>query len=206
MNQAVSRQQGQPEARGFDIIVVASSAGGLEALSIVLGGLPSGFPVPVVIVQHLDPRHRSLMAEILRRRTSLHVEQAVEGSRLTPSSVIVAPPDEHLLVTADGTVNLSHSELVHFVRPSADLLFESAAGAFPGRVIGVVLTGTGADASMGVRAIGQTGGTVIVENPKTAAFAGMPQAAIDSGHVDFVLELTEIAPALLALLAREATP
>ena len=138
-----------PVGCSFDLVVVAASAGGLAALSTVLGSLPADFPVPVVVVQHVDPRRRSLMADILGRRTALRVEQAVEGARLAPSTVLVAPPDEHLLVSAEGTVNLSHSELVHFVRPSADLLFESAAGAFPGRVIGVVLTGTGSDANMG---------------------------------------------------------
>jgi two-component system, chemotaxis family, protein-glutamate methylesterase/glutaminase len=195
-----------PDGCGFDLVVVAASAGGLAALSTVLGSLPADFEVPVVVVQHLDPRHRSLMADILRRRTALRVEQAAEGGHLAPSTVLVAPPDEHVLVTAEGTVNLSHSELVHFVRPSADLLFESAAGAFPGRVIGVVLTGTGSDANMGVRAISQTGGTVIVQDPKTAEFPGMPQAALDTVEVDFVLTLEEIGPALVSLVRGDATP
>ena len=195
-----------PVGLGFDLVVVAASAGGLAALSTMLGSLPADFPVPVVVVQHVDPRRRSLMADILGRRTALRVEQAVEGARLAPSTVLVAPPDEHLLVSAEGTVNLSHSELVHFVRPSADLLFESAAGAFPGRVIGVVLTGTGSDANMGVRAIAQTGGTVIAQDPKTAEFAGMPQAALDTGEVDFVLGLEEIGPALRVLVGGEARP
>jgi two-component system, chemotaxis family, protein-glutamate methylesterase/glutaminase len=196
----------RPEGCGFDLVVVAASAGGLAALTTVLGSLPADFPLPVVVVQHLDPRHRSLMADILRRRTGLRVEQAAGGARLEPATVLVAPPDQHLLVTAEGTVNLSHSELVHFVRPSADLLFESAAGAFPGRVIGVVLTGTGSDANMGVRAIAQTGGTVIVQDPKTAEFAGMPQSAIDTGGPAFVLALEEIGPALRTLVKGETAP
>ncbi len=191
---------------GFDIVMFAASAGGLAALSEVLSGLPADFPVPMVVVQHLDPRHRSLMAEILHRRTKLNVVEATDGAKLEPSTVYIAPPDEHLLVTADGGLNLSHSELVHFVRPSADLLFESGAGAFPGRAIGVVLTGSGSDANMGVRAIEQTGGTVIVEDPRSAEFSGMPQAAIDTGGVDFVLKLEEIAPALAALVMREPGP
>jgi len=129
--------------------------------------------------------------------------EATEGARLAPATVYIAPPDEHLLVTPEGRLSLSHSELVHFVRPSADLLFESGAGAYPGRAIGVVLTGTGSDANMGVRAIHQTGGTVIAQAPKTAEFAGMPQAAIDTGGVDFVLDLEEIGPALVELVTWE---
>ncbi len=192
--------------RGFDIVMLAASAGGLAALSDVLSALPADFPVPVVVVQHLDPRHRSLMAEILHRRTNLNVEEATDGAKLEPSTVYIAPPDEHLLVTPDGSLNLSHTALVHFVRPSADLLFESGAGAFPGRAIGVVLTGSGSDANMGVRAIAQTGGTVIVQDPQTAEFSGMPQAAINTGGVDFVLNLEEIGPALGALVMGEPRP
>ena len=188
---------------GFDLIAMAASAGGLAALSRVLGDLPPDLPVPVVIVQHLDPRHRSLMADILRRRTAIQVVEAAEGDRLQPATAYFAPPDVHLLVTSAGCVSLSHSELVHFVRPSADLLFESSAGAYPGRTIGVVLTGTGSDGNMGVRAIGQTGGTVIAQDPATAEFAGMPQAAIDTGAVDFVLDLEEVGPALVALVRGE---
>lgn len=190
-------------ADGYDIVMMAASAGGLAAISQVLGALPADFRLPVVIVQHLDPRHRSLMADILRRRTQLRVEEAAEGTKLEPATAYTAPPDEHLLVTPEGRLSLSHSELVHFVRPSADLLFESGAGAYPGRAIGVVLTGTGSDANMGVRAIAQTGGTVIVQDPSTAEFAGMPRAAIDTGDVDFVLGLDEIGPALIVLAGSE---
>jgi two-component system chemotaxis response regulator CheB len=203
--EGVARDRGGRPALGdgFDVVLLAASAGGLAALSRVLSDLGEQFPVPVVIVQHLDPRHRSLMADILRQRTPLHVVQAVEGVKLEPATAYVAPPDEHLLVASDGTLTLSHSELVHFVRPSADLLFESGAGAYPGRAIGVVLTGTGSDANMGVRAIAQTGGTVLVQNPATAEFGGMPQAAIDTGGVDFVLDLEEIGPALISLVEAE---
>ncbi len=200
--EGVARDRGGRPALGdgFDVVLLAASAGGLAALSRVLGDLGNQFPVPVVIVQHLDPRHRSLMADILRQRTPLHVVQAAEGAKLEPGTAYIAPPDEHLLVASDGTLSLSHTELVHFVRPSADLLFESGAGAYPGRAIGVVLTGTGSDANMGVRAIAQTGGTVLVQNPATAEFGGMPQAALDTGAVDFVLDLEEIGPALVSLV------
>jgi two-component system, chemotaxis family, protein-glutamate methylesterase/glutaminase len=186
----------------YDIVLLAASAGGLAAISTVLGALPGDFPVPVVVVQHLDPRHPSLMAEILRRRTPLRVEQATEGVTTEPATVYVAPPDDHLLVNPGGRLTLSHADPVHFVRPSADRLFESGAGAFPGRVVAVVLTGTGSDSNMGVRAVEQAGGTVIAQDPATAEFAGMPQAAIDTGGVAHVLALEEIGPALVALVTR----
>jgi two-component system chemotaxis response regulator CheB len=193
-------------APGYDIVLMAASAGGLAAISTVLASLPEGFPVPVVVVQHLDPRHSSLMADILGRRTALRVEEATDGAATEPARVYVAPPDDHLLVNPGGRLSLSHSDPVHFVRPSADLLFRSGAGAFPGRVIGVVLTGTGSDANMGVRAIDEAGGTVIAQDPASAEFAGMPQAAIDTGGVSHVLPLEEIGPALVALVTTGRLP
>jgi two-component system chemotaxis response regulator CheB len=186
----------------YDLVALAASAGGLTALSLVLSNLPAEFPAAVVLVQHLDPRHRSLMAEILGRRTSLQVKQAEEGDRLQPSTVYIAPPDRHLLVNPDGSLSLSQSELVHFVRPSADLLFESVAASYRERAIAVVLTGTGSDGNMGVQAIKKMGGTVIAQDEQSAEFFGMPQAAIQTGSVDFILSLDEIAPALVTLVMK----
>ena len=114
-------------------------------MSEVLSHLPADFPGAIVIVQHLDRRHRSLMADILDRRTPLIVRQAAEGDQLTGGTVYVAPPDYHLLVNPDGSLSLSKSELVHFVRPSADLLFESLAASYQDRAIAIVLSGTGSD-------------------------------------------------------------
>lgn len=186
----------------FDVVALASSAGGIAALSQVLGSLPADFPAAIVVVQHLDPRHRSLMADILRRRTALEVVQATEGDHIRPGTAFIAPPDRHLLVNPDGTLSLSQSELVHFVRPSADLLFESAAASYKQRAIAVVLTGTGSDGSMGIGAIKKMGGTVLAQDQDSAEFSGMPAAAVRSGHADFVLPLDEIAPALVTLVMK----
>lgn len=187
----------------FDVVAMASSAGGLNALIHVLRRLPGDFPAAIIIVQHLDPRRRSLMADILSRRTPLRVKQAEDGDYLTPGIVLIAPPNRHLLVNPDGSVSLSQSHLVHFVRPSADLLFESVAASYPQRAIAVVLSGTGCDGATGVRAIKKMGGIVIVEDDKTAEFSGMPNAAIQTKCVDFILPLDEISPALVALVTKE---
>jgi two-component system chemotaxis response regulator CheB len=192
--------------RAYDAVAIAASAGGMAALSVVLGGLPGDFPASIVIVQHLDPRHRSLMAEILGRRTVLEVREAREGDKLAPGSVHIAPPDRHLLINPDGTLSLTQSELVHFVRPSADLLFESLAASCRERAIAVVLTGTGSDGSMGVQAVKSVGGTVIAQDERSSEFFGMPAAAIDTGQVDFILPLDEIAPALVTLVTAGAGP
>ena len=189
----------------FEIIALAASAGGLRALTDVLSVLPRDFPVALVVVQHLDPRHRSLMAEILGKRTSLVVKEACEGDALEPGRALIAPPNRHLLVNPDRTVSLSQSELVHFVRPSADLLFESTATAYKERAIAVVLSGAGRDGAMGVKAIKKMGGTVIVQDEQTSQFSGMPDAARQTGMADFILPLPEIAPALRTLVSGAAS-
>jgi two-component system chemotaxis response regulator CheB len=184
----------------FEVVALAASAGGLQALTEVLSHLPPDFPAATVVVQHLDRRHRSLMANILSRRTRLIVKEAEEGDALRPGAVYIAPPDQHLLVNRGGTLSLSHTELVHFVRPSADLLFESVAASLKDRAIAVVLTGSGSDGSMGVQAVKKMGGTVIAQDEATSEVFGMPHAAIQTGSVDFVLPLDEIAPALVSLV------
>jgi two-component system chemotaxis response regulator CheB len=184
----------------FDLVALAASAGGLKAISQLLGALPANFPAAIVIVQHLDRRYRSFMADILSRRTGLHVKEAEEKDYLNPSNVYIAPPNHHLLVNPDGTLSLTQSELVHFVRPSADLLFDSVAASYKERAIAVVLTGTGNDGVMGVRAIAEMGGTVIAQDKETSEFFGMPNAAIQTGDVDLILSLSKIASALISLV------
>ncbi|GGV18140.1 chemotaxis protein CheB [Streptomyces spectabilis] len=181
-------------------MAVASSAGGIHALSVLLGDLGEDLPVPVLVVQHLDPRHRTVIADVLARRTELQVKLAEEGERVLPGTVYVAPPDRHLLVGSDGVLALSNSALVHFVRPSADLLFESMAGAYGPQAIACVLTGTGVDGAMGVDAVKTRGGTVIAQDPQTAEFKSMPEAALGTGAVDFVLPLEEIAAVIRGLV------
>src|SRR2546427_2462203 len=184
----------------FDVVALAASAGGLTALSSVLADLPAGFPAGILVVQHLDPRHRSLMADILSRRTHLEVKQAEDGDRLAGGRVYIAPPNRHLLLNGDGSLSLTQTELAHLARPSADLLFESVAASYKDRSIAVVLSGTGSDGSRGVKAIKKMGGTVIVQDEKTAEFFGMPGAAVQTGSVDFILPLDEIPSALVTLV------
>jgi two-component system chemotaxis response regulator CheB len=190
-----------PAARPAHVVALAASAGGLAALSHVLSALPPDFPAPVLIVQHLDPHHRSWLAEILGRRAALAVCQAEDGMLPAAGTVYVAPPNRHLLVRGDGTLDLSDSVRVQHVRPSADLLFASLAEVWGGGAIAVVLTGTGKDGAEGVRAVKSRGGTVIVQDEASAEFFGMPGAAIRTGVADRVLPLDDIAPALVELAA-----
>jgi two-component system chemotaxis response regulator CheB len=187
----------------FDIVAIAASAGGVVALLQIVSELPADFPATIVVVQHLDPRRRSLMPQIFGRRSSLPVNVAVEGMEVERGHVYLAPPDRHMLISRDGTVSLTQTELVNFLRPSADVLFESVAAAYGERAIAVVLTGTGKDGSKGVTAIKKRGGTVIVQDETTSTFFSMPSAAIRTGTVDFVLSLDKIPPALVTLVGGE---
>ena len=177
--------------RRYDVVALGSSAGGLNALSQVLRALPKDFPSSIVVVQHLSPGYKSWIANLLGRSTTLKVKQAEHGEIMLPGTVYIAPPDEHLLV-GPGKVQLAHSQLVHFSRPSIDLLFESVAGTYGSRSIGVILSGSGRDGATGVRTIKEAGGITIAQSPEKAEFRHMPEAAIDTGCVDYVLPLEKI--------------
>ena len=183
----------------YKIIAIGSSAGGIRALETMLSGLPADMPVPLLIVQHLDPRHRSLMAEIMQRSSKMQVKEAVNDEEIKPSVVYIAPPNRHMLV-ADGHISLTSTAFVHFSRPSIDLLFESVAATYGDESIGIILSGTGRDGAMGIKAIKEKGGTTIVQDQATAEHYGMPDAAIATGMVDFIMPVFDIAKAITELV------
>ena len=188
----------------FPVIAMAASVGGLKALSVILGGLPKGFPASIAIVMHLSPDYKSVLAEILAKRTALVVKQAETDDVLCPGCVFVAPPNQHLFVAANRKLKLSSSDAVkvHYARPSAEPLFASVAAVFKKNAIAVVLTGGDGDGSFGVRMIKDEGGTVIAQDKPTSENFSMPETSIKTGEVDFILPLDEIAPKLIELVTR----
>lgn len=180
--------------------MVASSAGGVQGLRILLGGLDAGVPASVLVAQHLRRARATHIVAILSRSTSLGVQLAEGGERPSAGRVHIAPPDHHLCVDSDGTLALSREDPVNFARPAADPLFESASKAYGPLVIACVLTGSDGDGARGVEAVKSRGGVVIVEDPATAAFRGMPRSAIETGQVDFVRPAEGIAPLIRELL------
>ena len=184
----------------FDVVALATSAGGLNALTQILVTLPVDFPAAITIVQHLDPHHRSLLAPILNRCTRLLVKQAETGDYLQAGIVYVAPPNRHLLVKPDGTLTLTQTERVNFTRPAADVLFESVAESFKERAIAVILTGMGHDGAAGIQKVKQMGGITIAQNQDTAEFFSMPSAAIKTKAIDFILPLNQITSTLVKLV------
>ena len=186
----------------FPVIAMAASVGGLHALSAILSALPADFPAAIAIVMHLSPDHKSILAEILDRRSPLKVQEAKTGDFLCPACAFVAPPNHHLLVAPDGRLQLSSSsaQKFHFARPSAEPLFASVAAVFKKKAVAVVLTGGDGDGSFGVQIIKDEGGMVIAQDRPTSENFSMPESSIETGDVDFVLPLDEIAPKLMELV------
>jgi len=183
------------------VVAIAASLGGIAALRTLLAGLPEGFPAAVLVVQHQQRGRESALTSLLAPCCALPVRQARGGERVEEGVVYVAPPDHHLLASADGTLVLSDAPREHFSRPSADPLFRSVALHFGARAVAVVLTGLQADGSGGVEAVHEAGGTVLAQDPATARAASMPAHSIGTGFVDRVLALEEIAPALVDLVS-----
>lgn len=182
----------------YDLVAICGSAGAIEALSLILAALPPDFEAPIVLVQHLTASSR--LPDLLSRKTRLAVTWAEEGLRLRPGTVYVAPADRHLTVTPRYRCALDASNKVNALRPSGDVLLTSAAFACRQRTLGIVLTGYGRDGAAGARAIESAGGTVIAQEAAGLPWSGMPDAAIATGSVGFVLPATCIAGALVSLV------
>ncbi|MCA1595635.1 MAG: chemotaxis protein CheB [Chloroflexi bacterium] len=175
---------------------------GLSALEILLRGLPSTFPLPLVIVQHRSAgaTANDWLRTVLQRHTSLKLLEPQDKETLQPERVYLAPPDYHLMVE-DGAFALSTEAPVCSARPSIDVLFESVADAFGERAVAVVLTGSSADGARGAARVKREGGLVIVQDPATAESPVMPQAALAACQVDATLPLPKIAPYLIGLVS-----
>lgn len=178
------------------IIVLGASAGGLHALEHLLGCLPRGFPVPIVVVQHRSRESTDAYAEVIGRSTELPVREVEDGDPLRAPGVYLAPPDYHVLIEP-GRTALSIDEPVSYSRPSIDVLFESAADTYGARVCAVLLTGANSDGARGLVRVKQAGGYAIVQDPSTADSPEMPTAGIAMAKVDRVLGLDGIAHELM---------
>jgi two-component system CheB/CheR fusion protein len=185
------------------LVVVGSSAGGVEALGVLLSGLPADFPAPVVIAQHLDPRRPSQLQSVLERKSVLRVATINAHTRLEPGRVYVVPADRHVVIL-DGEVKLESDHAAR-PRPSVDLLLTTAARSYGDRLIAVILTGSGTDGAAGAVEVKAAGGVVIIQNPETAAYPSMP-LALPPTAVDHVADLEAIAPLLHDLLAGAPPP
>lgn len=185
----------------FSIVGIGASAGGLEACRKLLAAMPSKTGMAFILVQHLDPNHESMLVDLLSTHTDLTVLQAVNGMRIEREHLYVIPPGSYLSVY-HGTIRLSQPQARHGARLPFDFLLNSLAEECKTRSICVVLSGTGADGSIGVKAIKEHGGLIIVQAPEEATYDGMPRNALATGTVDLILPVAEIPDALMRFSRR----
>lgn len=176
----------------YDAIVIGASAGAVEALSHILSALPQDYPLPIMIVVHVPPDKKSVLAEVIGEKCAMTVREAEDKDELQPGTVYFAPPDYHLLVEADKTLALTVEEPILFSRPSIDVLFESAADIFGKKLLAVILTGANADGAAGLRCVVNEGGTAIVQNPASAHAPAMPEAALKACPDALMLDIDQI--------------
>lgn len=177
------------------IVGIGASLGGLEAMEVVFSFLRPGFPCPIVLVQHRMPHAEGLLVELVQGYCPLPVSEPDDKDPILPGHVYIAPPNYHLLVD-DGYFSLSLEAPVSFARPSMDVFFESVADAYRSRSLAIFLTGSNRDGAAGARAVKRAGGTVLVQDPKTAESPVCPLAVLESTLVDQVLDLRGLARVL----------
>jgi two-component system, chemotaxis family, protein-glutamate methylesterase/glutaminase len=173
-------------------VVIGGSAGAFDAISAIFQELPVNFPLPVLVVLHLPPIRESMVAESLRRSSNLPIIEAQDKEPILPGTIYVAPPDYHLLVESRDFFALSFDPPCHNFRPSIDVLFESAADAYDGELIGVVLSGANDDGAHGLQTIVAQGGLGLVQSPEEAYARVMPMAAIEACPGVDILDAREI--------------
>ena len=178
----------------FEIVVVGVSAGGAKALKTLLSSFSIGFPLPIVIVQHLHKDSDDYYLQNLQKCCSLKIIEAADKDLIKPGFVYFAPANYHVLVENNKAFSLSNDEKINYARPSIDLLFETASYVYGNKIVGTILTGANSDGSKGLRIIKEVGGLAIVQDPKTAEYDSMPVAAISVTQIDNILSLEKIGP------------
>ena len=181
----------------FEMIVIGASAGGITAFAELLPIFPTGYPIPIAIVQHLHPLQDRYHVEHFSNLCSLKVKEADDKEPIRAGWIYFAPPNYHLYIEDERIFSLSIDAKVNYSRPSIDVLFESAGDVYRHRLVGVVLTGANNDGAHGLCVIKQKGGMTIVQDPKTAESPYMPEAASKATKVDYILPLQEIGKFLL---------
>ena len=186
------------------LVAIGLSTGGPPALQAVLNGLPSSFPLPIVIVQHISQGFIFGLASWLSKTTPFRCKVGEQGETIKPGTVYLAPDNTHLTVKASGELQLDASEPVSSHRPSASILFESVARNFGAKAIGLLLTGMGEDGASGLKAMHQAGAYTIAQDEASSVIFSMPKAAIELGAVEEVLALSQIAPRLSSLTEKNS--
>jgi two-component system chemotaxis response regulator CheB len=183
----------------INAVAIAASTGGPMALCQLCSALPQTFPVPILIVQHNTSGFDQGFVQWLNEYSQLNVLLAEEGVIPVKGNIYIAPTDKHIIINNTG-IALDGGELINNQRPSADVLFKSASVTFVDSLVSVVLTGMGSDGAEGTRAVKKAGGITLAQDEASSMIFGMPQAAIETGCVDFILPLSEITNKLISLV------
>jgi two-component system, chemotaxis family, protein-glutamate methylesterase/glutaminase len=182
----------------IEAVAIGASAGGVQALSVLLPALPASLEAAVFIVLHLPRDKPSVLAEIFQSKCRLPVYEAEDKLPVVQGNVYVAPANYHMLIDQGPQLALSADDPVHHSRPSIDVLFESAADVYRDRLLGIILTGANEDGASGLACIKDAGGTTVVQEPETAQAPQMVRSALALRPADFVLPLDKIAALLQA--------
>jgi two-component system CheB/CheR fusion protein len=186
---------GSPQGGQIPVVGIGASAGGLDALTKLVSILPADGGMAYVLIQHLEPGHKSVLAELLAEHTSMPVLQVAEGTTIEPDHIYVIPAGKYLSVGA-GALHLSKPTAPHGARMPIDFLFKSMAADCGRGAIAIILSGTATDGTVGAKALHDAGGYVIAQNPEESEYDGMPQSVIASGVVDAVLSVKQMPAAL----------
>lgn len=195
------RPAAMPAARrgSFKLVAIGTSTGGPVALQQVLTKLPAGFPLPLVLIQHMPGSFTPAFAQRLNQQCAIEVREARDGDELKPGLALLAPGGKQMVLEQRGSrtqIRITESEPGQNYKPSVDVTFSSAAKAFPGQVLAVVLTGMGADGREGARLLKQGGSSVWAQDEASCVVYGMPAAVAEAGLTDAVLPLSEIGTAI----------
>jgi two-component system chemotaxis response regulator CheB len=182
-----------------DIIVIGASAGGVEALSELVRALPPGLPAALFVVCHFPADSRSVLPDILSRSGPLLAQHARDGEPINPGQIYIAPPDHHLLLEVDR-VKVTRGPREHGLRPAIDPLFRSAARVFGARVVGVLLSGSLYDGLAGFLAIRAACGMAVLQDPKNALSAALPESAAEIAGADHIVSAKDLGPLLVKLV------
>jgi two-component system CheB/CheR fusion protein len=199
----MEKSDASTEAKRPFFVGIGSSAGGLEALTLLLPGLPTGLGLRYVVVQHMSPTHRSMMVQLLGRISSMEVLDVTHGCIPEPDKVYVTPPNTNVALNEDGSLHLMEPPPETVPKPSVNVFFTSLAEVVGDRAIGVVLSGTGSDGAVGLHAIKAAGGFSFAQEPNDAKYDGMVRAAIEAGGVDWVLAAEAIGAEIMRVVERE---
>ena len=196
-NKTIKKSQPPATVQNFAIVAIGASAGGLDAFKLLVTAIPENSGMAYVLVQHLDPSHESILPDIIQRVTKIPVHEITEDIHLAPNHIYVIPSNK-ILTSTDGVLKMKVRNK-KIINHCIDIFFTSLAAVHKEFAVGIVLSGTGSDGTLGLQAIKEHGGITIAQDPKSAAYDEMPKSAVNAGVVDYIFAPEKIPTQLLQI-------